>query len=82
MSVRPTTIMATAKWMRPDYVVWPKNPAAHGGDPAGYGTWQVNFGGTFTPASGGALGVVPETASATLLILAAYCVTDWQMRAI
>jgi hypothetical protein len=27
-----------------DYVVWRKNPANYGGDPAGYDTWRAHFG--------------------------------------
>jgi hypothetical protein len=26
-----------------DYVVWRKNPGAHGGNPGGYNTWRANF---------------------------------------
>ena len=37
-----------------DYVVWRKNPAAFGGDPAGYNTWRTNFG---SSGGGGATGL-------------------------
>jgi hypothetical protein len=42
-----------------DYVVWRKDPTAHGGDPAGYNTWRTNFG---APAGSGSLAgtAVPE----------------------
>jgi len=33
-----------------DYVLWRKDPATHGGDPAGYDAWRAQFGG---PPSGG-----------------------------
>jgi hypothetical protein len=54
-----------------DYVVWRKNPAAFGGDPAGYNTWRTNFG-AGGAGSGGALesGTVPEPVSIGLVILA------------
>jgi hypothetical protein len=29
-----------------DYVLWRKNPGAHGGNPDGYNTWRANFGRT------------------------------------
>ncbi|HEY3394930.1 MAG TPA: hypothetical protein VGK58_19655 [Lacipirellulaceae bacterium] len=66
-----------------DYVLWRKDPAAHGGDPAGYNTWRANFGGTLTPGSGSSPGAVPETTSDTLLIFAAACFSiAWRKRAI
>ena len=37
-----------------DYVVWRKNPAGFGGDPAGYNTWRTNFG---SSAGGGPSGL-------------------------
>jgi hypothetical protein len=53
-----------------DYVLWRKNPAAHGGTPDGYNTWRSNFG-TGTGAGSGVGGApVPEPASGTLLTLA------------
>jgi hypothetical protein len=54
-----------------DYVVWRKDPAGHGGDPAGYDTWRANFGAT-SAGTGSALesGTVPELASFGLAILA------------
>jgi hypothetical protein len=50
-----------------DYVLWRKDPASHGGDPAGYNTWRANFG-TGT-GSGSALdgGSVPEPATVALI---------------
>jgi hypothetical protein len=36
-----------------DYVVWRKNPAMFGGDPAGYNTWRTNFGGSAGGGAGG-----------------------------
>jgi hypothetical protein len=54
-----------------DYVVWRKNPAAFGGDPAGYNTWRTNFGDSGA-GSGGALGdgaAAPEPTSALMLLL-------------
>jgi hypothetical protein len=66
-----------------DYVVWRKDPAAHGGDPAGYDTWRTNFGRTLAPGSGNVLGAVPEAGSAALVILAAACWSiAWRKRAI
>jgi hypothetical protein len=49
-----------------DYVVWRKNPADFGGDPAGYNTWRENFG---EPAASMGGGPVPEPSS--LLLMAA-----------
>lgn len=55
-----------------DYVVWRKNPSAHGGD-AGYNTWRTNFD---RPTSGssalgaGAAAAIPEPASLILAALA------------
>ncbi len=51
-----------------DYVVWRKNPAAHGGDPAGYNTWRMNF--DRTAGSGlGAGGAVPEPAAFVFFVV-------------
>jgi hypothetical protein len=54
-----------------DYVAWRDNPAAHGGDPAGYNTWRANFGRTGGAAS--ALGAVaqaaPEPTTLGMLVL-------------
>jgi fibronectin-binding autotransporter adhesin len=54
-----------------DYVTWRKNPAANGGDPAGYNLWRANFG-TNQPGAGAGGGLtstgVPEPG--TLLLLA------------
>lgn len=55
-----------------DYLLWRKNPASFGGDPAGYNTWHANFGAT---AGGGAAelrsAAVPEPSGLALLMLAA-----------
>jgi autotransporter-associated beta strand protein len=53
-----------------DYVLWRKDPAGHGGDPAGYDAWRGNFG-TGT-GSGGAQGnqSVPEPATLVLVLIA------------
>jgi fibronectin-binding autotransporter adhesin len=53
-----------------DFVVWRKDPAAHGGDPAGYNTWRANFGAG--AGTGGALDgrvAVPEPSMTMLLLL-------------
>jgi hypothetical protein len=52
-----------------DYVVWRKNPGAHGGDPAGYNLWRTNFGRTAGSGSGLDAAGVPEPSS--LLLVAA-----------
>jgi hypothetical protein len=52
-----------------DYVVWRKNPAGFGGDPAGYNTWRTNFGRTSGSGSGVGSSAVPEPGTAALLIL-------------
>jgi hypothetical protein len=55
-----------------DYVMWRKNPAANGGDPAGYNTWRANFG-TGGPGAGSSLGganAVPEPTAVLLGLLA------------
>ncbi len=49
-----------------DYVAWRKDPAAFGGDPAGYDAFQENFG----ESGGGGAGAVPEPASFALVLLA------------
>lgn len=61
-----------------DYVVWRKNPNAHGGDPAGYNTWRMNFGAMAGSGSGNLLsaGAVPEPAAWMLLFIAMVCVTS------
>ncbi|HEY3393187.1 MAG TPA: hypothetical protein VGK58_10790, partial [Lacipirellulaceae bacterium] len=52
-----------------DYVVWRKNPSAHGGDPAGYNTWRTNFGSTLGAGSGlGGGTAVPEPATWTIVV--------------
>jgi hypothetical protein len=53
-----------------DYVTWRKNPAAHGGNPAGYNTWRMNFG--RTAGSGlGAGSAVPEPAGFVFFVVSA-----------
>jgi hypothetical protein len=51
-----------------DYVLWRKDPSAHGGDPAGYNAWRAHFGNT----SGSGLGTaaVPEPAAFALCVAA------------
>ena len=53
-----------------DYVLWRDNPAAFGGDPAGYNTWRANFGNT-AAGSGIAVGAaaVPEPMGLVLLLV-------------
>jgi len=53
-----------------DYVLWRKNPAAFGGDPAGFNTWVANFGGTGGSGSLSSASA-PEPATALLLCIAA-----------
>jgi hypothetical protein len=54
-----------------DYVVWRKNPNAHGGDPGGYNTWRTNFGEMEGVGSGNLLaGNVPEPSAWTLALVA------------
>jgi hypothetical protein len=50
-----------------DYVVWRKNPGAHGGDPDGYNTWRSNFGRTAAAAGQSA---VPESGCFALAFIA------------
>jgi hypothetical protein len=50
-----------------DYVAWRENPAAFGGDPAGFNAWKTNFGESL--GSGG--NAVPEPAAWLLLSFAA-----------
>ena len=53
-----------------DYVVWRKDPASHGGDPAGYSTWRANFGASGGLGAGLSSGsAVPEPAAASLMLL-------------
>lgn len=52
-----------------DYVLWRKNPAAHGGDPAGYNTWRANFGATAGSGSALGAGAVPEPAAIALFLV-------------
>ena len=55
-----------------DYVLWRKNPAMYGGNPAGYNTWRANFGNP--PGSGSAVDTgasVPEPSSGAIFALLA-----------
>jgi fibronectin-binding autotransporter adhesin len=53
-----------------DYVLWRKNPGAHGGDPAGYNAWRQAFGATAGSGSGTSLAAaVPEPTSTLLLAI-------------
>jgi hypothetical protein len=54
-----------------DYVVWRKNPAGFGGDPAGYNTWRANFDGPTGAGSGFGASAVPEPAA---LVLASFAI--------
>jgi hypothetical protein len=57
-----------------DYVVWRKDPNAHGGDPAGYDTWRTNFGqpaGAGAALEAGAGAAVPEPGGLVQLLAAA-----------
>jgi hypothetical protein len=53
-----------------DYVVWRKNPAVFGGNPAGYNTWRANFGNP--PGAGATLAAVPEPGTRLLTLFAAF----------
>jgi T5SS/PEP-CTERM-associated repeat protein len=55
-----------------DYVVWRKNPANFGGDPAGYDAWRANFGRQVGAGSGFAASPrgVPEPRCSVLVCLA------------
>jgi hypothetical protein len=60
-----------------DYVVWRKDPASYGGDPAGYNTWRTHFGQTAGSGSGASVHTaVPEPPTLALLPfgVAAWCV--------
>jgi hypothetical protein len=50
-----------------DYVLWRKNPAGNGGDPAGYNTWRTNFGRPPGAGSGLSGGAVPEPSCVVLI---------------
>jgi hypothetical protein len=52
-----------------DYVVWRKNPADFGGDPAGYTTWHTNFG-SGGVGSGLGASAVPEPSALVLAVAA------------
>jgi hypothetical protein len=55
----------------PDYVMWRKNPAGFGGDPAGYNTWRSNFGQTAGSGSALSSASVPEPAAWLILLIGA-----------
>jgi hypothetical protein len=54
-----------------DYVAWRKDPAGHGGNPAGYQMWRQNFGkGTSGSGTGfDTTSAIPEPASLLLIVL-------------
>jgi hypothetical protein len=52
-----------------DYVLWRKDPASFGGNPAGYNTWRSNF--STPPGSGVGAGAVPEPGTMMLAAVAA-----------
>jgi hypothetical protein len=55
-----------------DYVLWRKDPNAHGGDPAGYNTWRANFGtGTGSGSGLAGNGGVPEPGSCISAVILA-----------
>jgi hypothetical protein len=58
-----------------DFVAWRNNPAAFGGDPAGYNTWRANFGRTAGNGALVAAASVPEPAVGTLVLSAFVCAT-------
>jgi hypothetical protein len=66
-----------------DYVLWRKDPGAHGGTPDGYNAWRSNFG--FGAGAGsGSLdgGAVPEPTAWSLIMVAtiAMCATSFRAR--
>lgn len=52
-----------------DYVMWRKNPNAHGGTPGGYNVWVTNFG---TTSGGGSSTAIPEPGTALLTVFALF----------
>lgn len=50
-----------------DYVLWRKDPASYGGDPAGFDTWRANFGAG--PGSSSSSASVPEPAAVDLVLV-------------
>jgi hypothetical protein len=65
-----------------DYVAWRKNPAAFGGNPAGYDAWVEQFGVTVGPgAGGGSISAVPEPSSLILLVFGLLSVLSARRRA-
>jgi len=63
-----------------DYVAWRKDPAANGGDPAGYDVWRENFGESGPGGSGGNAGGVPEPGTLVLLGLCVPLALVWRRR--
>jgi hypothetical protein len=56
-----------------DYVTWRNNPAANGGNPAGYDTWRANFGRGSGGASLSTATIVPEANAALLAWAMLFC---------
>jgi hypothetical protein len=65
-----------------DYVVWRTNPASHGGDPDGYGTWRQNFGNASATGSDviSAGPAAPEPTTVALFLLAYAQYATWKRR--
>jgi hypothetical protein len=65
-----------------DYVLWRKNPANFGGDPAGYNAWRGNFG-AGGPGAGSSLGgaSVPEPSSIALVAFGLIALVGGRRRA-
>jgi hypothetical protein len=53
-----------------DYVLWRNDPAAYGGNPAGYNTWRANFGAG--SGSGLGSGAVPEPTMLAMAMIAGF----------
>jgi hypothetical protein len=53
-----------------DYVLWRKTPGSYNGDPAGYMTWQANFGNAAGAGSGGTLGATGAVPEPNVIVLA------------
>lgn len=65
-----------------DFVLWRKNPAAHGGNPDGYNNWRANFGAMSGSGSSAAFAsLVPEPGSFLLLTLSVMvALVRWRAR--